>query len=51
MAKAATNSFLLGTDEQGRGVLSVILYGMRVSLLIGLGAVALQAVIGRRART
>lgn len=38
--------FPLGTDHQGRGVLSVILYGMQVSLLIGLGAVAVQAVIG-----
>ena len=39
-------SFLLGTDSQGRDMLSTILYGMRVSLLIGLGAVALQAMLG-----
>ncbi len=38
--------FLLGTDNQGRDMLSTILYGARVSLLIGVGAVALQAVIG-----
>ncbi len=44
--EGADERFPLGTDEQGRGVLSVILYGMRVSLLIGLGAVALQALIG-----
>jgi peptide/nickel transport system permease protein len=38
--------FLLGTDSQGRDMLSTMLYGMRVSLLIGLGAVALQALLG-----
>lgn len=38
--------FLLGTDTQGRDMLSTIFYGMRVSLTIGIGAVALQAVLG-----
>ncbi len=38
--------FLLGTDSQGRDMLSTILYGMRVSVVIGLGAVALQALLG-----
>lgn len=38
--------FLLGTDSQGRDMLSTMLYGMRVSVLIGLGAVFLQSVIG-----
>ncbi|MGO1246162.1 MAG: ABC transporter permease [Oceanisphaera sp.] len=38
--------FLLGTDIQGRDILSTILYGSRVSLIIGLGAVALQLLIG-----
>jgi peptide/nickel transport system permease protein len=38
--------FLLGTDDQGRDLLSTILYGTRVSVLIGLGAVVLQAVLG-----
>ena len=38
--------FLLGTDEQGRGVLSTIMYGTGVSLLIGVGAVIVQAFIG-----
>ncbi len=38
--------FLLGTDAQGRDLFSAILYGMRVSILIGIGAVALQAVLG-----
>ncbi len=38
--------FLLGTDDQGRDLWSTILYGMRVSLLIGVFAVMLQALIG-----
>lgn len=40
------SAFPLGTDAQGRDILSTILYGTRVSVLIGLGAVALQAVLG-----
>ena len=38
--------FLLGTDAQGRDMLSTMLYGMRVSIIIGVGAVCLQAFIG-----
>ncbi len=38
--------FVLGTDSQGSDMLSTMLYGMRVSILIGLGAVALQSIIG-----
>ncbi|AGH81397.1 peptide ABC transporter permease [Psychromonas sp. CNPT3] len=38
--------FLLGTDDQGRDILSTILYGSRLSLTIGFCAVALQLVLG-----
>ncbi|MGO1297611.1 MAG: ABC transporter permease [Vibrio sp.] len=38
--------FLLGTDDQGRDILSTILYGSRLSLTIGFLAVALQLFIG-----
>lgn len=38
--------FMLGTDEQGRGILSTIIYGLRTSLAIGLLAVILQMVLG-----
>lgn len=38
--------FLLGTDAQGRGVLSTIMYGTGISLLIGIGAVVVQGVLG-----
>lgn len=40
------DKFLLGTDPQGRDLLSTILYGMRISLIIGFFAVLLQAFIG-----
>ena len=35
-----TSQYLLGTDNQGRDMLSALMYGTRVSLLIGLAAVA-----------
>ncbi|MGI9304028.1 MAG: ABC transporter permease [Gammaproteobacteria bacterium] len=38
--------FLLGTDAQGRDLLSTILYGTRISLTIGIFAVLLQAFLG-----
>ncbi len=42
----ADERFLLGTDDQGRDLWSTILYGMRVSLMIGIFAVLLQSAIG-----
>jgi len=39
-------AYLLGTDSQGRDLYSSLLYGMRVSLLIGLASVALAMLIG-----
>ncbi|WP_318489755.1 ABC transporter permease [Photobacterium leiognathi] len=39
-------NFLLGTDDQGRDIFSTILYGARLSLTIGLLAVALQMTLG-----
>jgi peptide/nickel transport system permease protein len=39
-------SFLLGTDNQGRDLLSAMLYGARVSIAIGGGAVLLAATLG-----
>ena len=38
--------FILGTDEQGRDMLSAILYASRTSLLVGFSAVALAMVTG-----
>ncbi|MDC0739514.1 ABC transporter permease [Cognatishimia sp. SS12] len=42
----ALPEFVLGTDDQGRDLLSTILYGTRLSIIIGLCAVALQAFLG-----
>jgi len=42
----ADPAFPMGTDAQGRDLLSTILYGTRVSLMIGFGAVVLQAFLG-----
>lgn len=38
--------FWLGTDDQGRDVYSTILYGLRISLFVGISAVLLAMVIG-----
>lgn len=38
--------FLLGTDEQGRDVLSAILYGLRISLAVGVLGVAFSGTLG-----
>ncbi len=38
--------FLLGSDDQGRDMLSALLYGSRISLIVGIAAVAFAAAIG-----
>ena len=38
--------YILGTDDQGRDMLSAILYGMRISLLVSIVSVALSGLIG-----
>ncbi|MBD5771351.1 ABC transporter permease [Marinomonas colpomeniae] len=40
------SQFMLGTDDQGRDMISSILYGARLSLLIGLSAMAIATVLG-----
>jgi len=44
--EGGSEMFLLGTDIQGRDLLSTMIYGLRVSFLIGVGAVLLQASVG-----
>ncbi len=41
-----TDTFILGTDDQGRDIFSTILYGMRISLFVGFAAVSLGMIIG-----
>ena len=38
--------FLLGTDDQGRDLLSALFYGARLSLAVGLASVLLSVVVG-----
>ena len=40
------DKYFLGTDNQGRDMLSTILYGGRLSIIVGLAAVALGMVLG-----
>jgi peptide/nickel transport system permease protein len=44
--EGGSEMFMLGTDIQGRDLLSTMIFGLRVSLLIGVGAVLFQALIG-----
>ena len=38
--------FLLGTDDQGRDILSTLMFGSRVSLIVGFAAVIISVVLG-----
>ena len=41
-----SRKYLLGTDDQGRDILSALMYGARISLLVGVASVALSVVFG-----
>lgn len=41
-----SSKYLLGTDDQGRDILSAVIYGARISLIVGLVSVVLSLVVG-----
>ena len=41
-----SRSFFLGTDGQGRDIFSALMYGTRISLLVGLASVAFAMLLG-----
>jgi len=46
LSEGGTTAFLLGTDDQGRDILSTIIYGSRISLIVGFAAVIFSVVLG-----
>jgi peptide/nickel transport system permease protein len=46
MNGAETMRYWLGTDDQGRDMLSGIIYGLRISLLVGAGSAVIAGIIG-----
>jgi peptide/nickel transport system permease protein len=45
-SKDGSTKYLLGTDDQGRDILSALMYGARISLAVGFASVLLSVVIG-----
>jgi peptide/nickel transport system permease protein len=44
--EGGSRKFLLGTDDQGRDILSAIMYGARISLFVGVASVLVSMVVG-----
>jgi len=44
--EGGNRKYLLGTDDQGRDMLSALMYGSRISLLVGLASVMVSLLIG-----
>jgi len=41
-----SSKYLLGTDDQGRDILSALMYGARISLVVGFASVLLSMLVG-----
>jgi peptide/nickel transport system permease protein len=44
--EGGNRTYLLGTDDQGRDLLSALFYGARISLLVGLASVLVSLIVG-----
>ena len=44
--EGGSRTYLLGTDDQGRDILSAIMYGARISLFVGVASVLVSMVVG-----
>ena len=45
-SEAGSRKYLLGTDDQGRDILSAVIYGARISLVVGVVSVILSVLVG-----
>ena len=45
-SELGSRKYLLGTDDQGRDILSAVIYGARISLIVGVAAVVLSVLVG-----
>ena len=44
--EGGSRKYLLGTDDQGRDLLSAIMYGARISLFVGVASVLVSMLVG-----
>ena len=45
-SELGSRKYLLGTDDQGRDILSTVIYGARISLIVGVASVVLSVLVG-----
>ena len=45
-SEGGSSSFILGTDQQGRDMLSTMIYGSRISLIVGFASILFAMALG-----
>jgi peptide/nickel transport system permease protein len=45
-SEGGSSKYVLGTDDQGRDILSALMYGARISLMVGFASVVLSVLLG-----